>query len=47
MKNLLALLAAALLVFAAVGWYLFLVVPATAVNFVLWFGLLERYSAPP
>jgi len=30
---------------AAVGWYLFLLVPATAVNFVLWFGLLERYSA--
>ena len=30
---------------AAVGWYLFLVVPATAVNFALWFGLLERYSA--
>ena len=30
---------------AAAGWFLFLVVPATAVNFVLWFGLLERYSA--
>jgi drug/metabolite transporter (DMT)-like permease len=30
---------------AAVGWFAFLVVPATAVNFVLWFGLLERYSA--
>jgi drug/metabolite transporter (DMT)-like permease len=30
---------------AAVGWFVFLVVPATAVNFVLWFGLLERYSA--
>ena len=30
---------------AAVGWFVFLVVPATAVNFVLWFRLLERYSA--
>jgi O-acetylserine/cysteine efflux transporter len=29
----------------AVGWFAFLVIPATAVNFVLWFGLLERYSA--
>jgi drug/metabolite transporter (DMT)-like permease len=28
-----------------VGWFAFLVIPATAVNFVLWFGLLERYSA--
>jgi drug/metabolite transporter (DMT)-like permease len=28
-----------------VGWFAFLVVPATAMNFVLWFGLLERYSA--
>jgi drug/metabolite transporter (DMT)-like permease len=28
-----------------VGWFVFLVIPATAVNFVLWFGLLERYSA--
>jgi drug/metabolite transporter (DMT)-like permease len=30
---------------AAAGWFVFLVIPATAVNFVLWFGLLERYSA--
>jgi O-acetylserine/cysteine efflux transporter len=30
---------------AAWGWFAFLVIPATAVNFVLWFGLLERYSA--
>jgi drug/metabolite transporter (DMT)-like permease len=30
---------------ASVGWFAFLVIPATAVNFVLWFGLLERYSA--
>jgi drug/metabolite transporter (DMT)-like permease len=30
---------------ASVLWFAFLVVPATAVNFVLWFGLLERYSA--
>jgi O-acetylserine/cysteine efflux transporter len=30
---------------AALGWFAFLVVPATAMNFVLWFGLLERYSA--
>ena len=30
---------------ASVVWFLFLVIPATAVNFVLWFGLLERYSA--
>jgi len=30
---------------AAYGWFAFLVIPATAVNFVLWFGLLERYSA--
>ena len=30
---------------AAVWWFVFLVIPATAVNFVLWFGLLERYSA--
>jgi len=30
---------------AAVLWFAFLVIPATAVNFVLWFGLLERYSA--
>jgi drug/metabolite transporter (DMT)-like permease len=30
---------------AAVGWFAFLVIPATAVNFVAWFGLLERYSA--
>ena len=30
---------------AAVGWFVYLVVPATAVNFVLWYGLLERYSA--
>jgi drug/metabolite transporter (DMT)-like permease len=30
---------------ASLGWFAFLVIPATAVNFVLWFGLLERYSA--
>jgi drug/metabolite transporter (DMT)-like permease len=30
---------------ASVAWFAFLVIPATAVNFVLWFGLLERYSA--
>jgi drug/metabolite transporter (DMT)-like permease len=30
---------------ASLGWFAFLVLPATAVNFVLWFGLLERYSA--
>lgn len=30
---------------ASVLWFAFLVVPATAVNFVLWFRLLERYSA--
>lgn len=30
---------------ASVLWFAFLVIPATAVNFVLWFGLLERYSA--
>jgi drug/metabolite transporter (DMT)-like permease len=30
---------------ASVAWFVFLVIPATAVNFVLWFGLLERYSA--
>jgi drug/metabolite transporter (DMT)-like permease len=30
---------------ASVGWFAFLVIPATAMNFVLWFGLLERYSA--
>jgi drug/metabolite transporter (DMT)-like permease len=30
---------------ASAGWFAFLVIPATAVNFVLWFGLLERYSA--
>jgi drug/metabolite transporter (DMT)-like permease len=30
---------------AATGWFVFLVIPATAMNFVLWFGLLERYSA--
>lgn len=30
---------------ASVGWFVFLVVPATAVNFALWFRLLERYSA--
>jgi len=30
---------------AAWGWFAFLVIPATAVNFALWFGLLERYSA--
>jgi drug/metabolite transporter (DMT)-like permease len=27
------------------AWFAFLVIPATAVNFVVWFGLLERYSA--
>ncbi|HYH49400.1 MAG TPA: EamA family transporter [Acidimicrobiia bacterium] len=27
------------------AWFAFLVVPATAVNFALWFRLLERYSA--
>lgn len=26
-------------------WFAFLVIPATAVNFVVWFRLLERYSA--
>jgi O-acetylserine/cysteine efflux transporter len=31
--------------FNAVAWFAFLVIPATALNFVLWFGLLERYSA--
>jgi O-acetylserine/cysteine efflux transporter len=30
---------------AALIWSVFLVIPATAVNFVLWFRLLERYSA--
>jgi drug/metabolite transporter (DMT)-like permease len=30
---------------ASLAWFAFLVIPATAVNFVLWFGLLERYSA--
>ena len=30
---------------AAVGWFAYLVIPATAVNFVRWFALLERYSA--
>lgn len=30
---------------ASVAWFAFLVIPATAVNFVLWFRLLERYSA--
>lgn len=30
---------------AAWGWFAFLVIPATAVNFALWFRLLERYSA--
>lgn len=30
---------------SAVGWFVFLVIPGTAVNFVLWFRLLERYSA--
>jgi O-acetylserine/cysteine efflux transporter len=30
---------------AAVGWFAYLVIPATAVNFVQWFALLERYSA--
>jgi probable blue pigment (indigoidine) exporter len=29
----------------SLAWFAFLVVPATAVNFVIWFGLLERYSA--
>jgi drug/metabolite transporter (DMT)-like permease len=28
-----------------VGWFAYLVIPATAVNFVQWFALLERYSA--
>jgi O-acetylserine/cysteine efflux transporter len=27
------------------AWFAFLVIPATAVNFALWFRLLERYSA--
>jgi drug/metabolite transporter (DMT)-like permease len=27
------------------GWFAFLVIPATAVNFAVWFRLLERYSA--
>ncbi len=27
------------------GWFAFLVIPATAINFALWFRLLERYSA--
>jgi drug/metabolite transporter (DMT)-like permease len=30
---------------AAWGWFAFLVIPATAINFALWFRLLERYSA--
>ena len=30
---------------AAWAWFVFLVIPATAVNFALWFRLLERYSA--
>jgi O-acetylserine/cysteine efflux transporter len=30
---------------AAVGWFLYLVVLATSFNFVMWFRLLERYSA--
>ncbi len=30
---------------AAVGWFIYLVVMATSVNFVMWFRLLERYSA--
>jgi probable blue pigment (indigoidine) exporter len=30
---------------AAWGWFAFLVIPATAINFALWFQLLERYSA--
>jgi drug/metabolite transporter (DMT)-like permease len=30
---------------AALIWFAFLVIPATAMNFVLWFHLLERYSA--
>jgi O-acetylserine/cysteine efflux transporter len=30
---------------AAWAWFAFLVIPATAVNFALWFRLLERYSA--
>ena len=29
----------------SLAWFAFLVVPATSVNFVLWFRLLERYSA--
>lgn len=29
----------------SLAWFAFLVVPATAVNFVVWFRLLERYSA--
>jgi O-acetylserine/cysteine efflux transporter len=29
----------------SLAWFAFLVVPATAVNFVIWFRLLERYSA--
>ncbi|HVW33430.1 MAG TPA: EamA family transporter, partial [Acidimicrobiia bacterium] len=27
------------------AWFAYLVIPATAVTFVTWFGLLERYSA--
>jgi O-acetylserine/cysteine efflux transporter len=30
---------------AAVGWFVYLVVLATSFNFVVWFRLLERYSA--
>jgi len=30
---------------AVVGWFAYLVVLATSVNFVVWFRLLERYSA--
>jgi O-acetylserine/cysteine efflux transporter len=30
---------------AAIAWFAYLVVLATSVNFVLWFHLLERYSA--
>lgn len=29
----------------AAFWFGFLVIPGTAVNFVVWFGLLQRYSA--
>ena len=30
---------------SAAVWFAYLVIPATAINFVVWFGLLDRYSA--